>query len=42
MVDTQTAPQIAGELPKSPGSISDAQDAILGLMDSLEEPDEKV
>jgi hypothetical protein len=41
MVDTQTAPQLAGELPKQPGSISEAQDAILGLMDSLEEPEEK-
>ena len=41
MVDTQTAPQLAGELPQSSGSISEAQDAILGLMDSLEEPEEK-
>ena len=41
MVDTQTAPQLAGELPEAPGSISEAQGAILGLMDSLEKPEEE-
>jgi len=41
MVDTQTAPQIAGELPKEPGSISEAQDAFLSLMDSNEKPEEE-
>ena len=41
MVDTQEAPQIAGELPKAPGSISEAQDALLGLMDSIEKPEEE-
>ena len=39
MVDTQSAPQLAGELPKSPGSISEAQDAFIGLMDSFEKPE---
>ena len=41
MVDTQEAPHLAGELPKSPGSISEAQDALLGLMDSIEKPEEE-
>ena len=41
MVDTQSAPQLAGELPKSPGSISEAQDAFIGLMDSFEKPEEE-
>ena len=41
MVDTQEAPHLAGDLPKEPGSISEAQDAFLGLMDSIEKPEEE-
>ena len=41
MVDNQSGPQLVGELPETPGSISEAQDAILGLMDSLEKPEEE-
>ena len=41
MVDTQEAPHLAGDLPKAPGSISEAQDALLGLMDSIEKPEEE-
>jgi hypothetical protein len=41
MVDTQSAPQLVGELPKEPGSIAEAQDAFLGLMDSIEKPEEE-
>jgi hypothetical protein len=41
MVDTQAAPHLTGELPKEPGSISEAQDALLGLMDSIEKPEEE-
>ena len=33
MVDTQSAPQLAGERPELPGSLHEAQNAILGLMD---------
>jgi hypothetical protein len=40
MVDTQSAPQLAGERPELPGSLHEAQNAILGLMDSIENPQE--
>jgi len=41
MVDTQQNPQIAGELPQDPGSVGTAQEALLSLLDSAEEPVEE-
>ena len=41
MVDTQQNPQIVGELPEDPTSIGTAQEALLSLLDSAEEPVEE-
>ena len=41
MVDNVTDPQPTAGLPKDPGSIAAAQDALLGLMDSAEKPEEE-
>lgn len=41
MVDTQQNPQIVGELPADPGSIGTAQEALLGLLESADKPEEK-
>tara|TARA_R100001015_G_C4634760_1_gene202005 strand:- start:1332 stop:2405 length:1074 start_codon:yes stop_codon:yes gene_type:complete len=38
MVDNIADPQLVGEQPRSTGSLTEAQDAILGLMDSIENP----
>jgi len=38
MVDNRTDPQIVGELAQDPGSIVAAQEALLGLLDSQENP----
>jgi|TARA_Y100000310_G_scaffold117045_1_gene115736 hypothetical protein len=38
MVDTQTDPQVVGELAQDVGSIVTAQKALLGLLDSQEKP----
>jgi len=38
MVDNVQDPQLARERPATPGSLSEAQDAFLGLMDSFENP----
>ena len=38
MADTQAAPQLSETAQSEPGSISQAQSAILGLLDSTEEP----
>ncbi len=40
-MDNQTDPHIAGELARDPGSISTAQEAFLGLLDSQEKPKEE-
>jgi len=40
-VDTQQNPQIVGELPEDPTSIGTAQEALLSLLDSAEEPVEE-
>ncbi len=41
MVDTQPDPQVVGELAGDPGSIGTAQEALLSLLDSAEEPVEE-
>ena len=41
MVDTQQNPQIVGELPEAPTSIGTAQEALLSLLNSADEPVEK-
>ena len=41
MVDNVTDPQPTAGLPKDPGSLAAAQDALLGLMDSAEKPEEE-
>jgi hypothetical protein len=41
MVDTQQNPQIVGELPEDPTSIGTAQEALLSLLNSADEPVEK-
>ena len=41
MVDNRTDPQIVGELAQDPGSIGAAQEALLGLLDSTEKPEEE-
>jgi len=41
MVDNRTDPQIVGELAQDPGSIVSAQEALLGLLDSQEKPEEE-
>ena len=41
MVDNLTDPQPTAGLPKDPGSLAAAQDALLGLMDSAEKPEEE-
>ena len=41
MVDNRTDPQIVGELAQDPGSIVSAQEALLGLLDSQENPEEE-
>ena len=41
MVDNLTDPQPTAGLPKDPGSLAAAQDALLGLMDSEEKPEEE-
>ena len=38
MADTQDAPSIAGEVPRDSGSLTETQNAILGLLNSEEEP----
>ena len=38
MADTQEAPSIAGEVPRDSGSLTETQNAILGLLNSEEEP----
>ena len=38
MADTQEAPQLPESAPGEPGSISQAQNALLGLLNSEEEP----
>ena len=38
MADTQEAPQLPESAPGEPGSISQAQNALLGLLSSEEEP----
>ena len=41
MVDNRADPQIVGELAQDPGSIGAAQEALLGLLDSQEKPEEE-
>ena len=41
MVDNRADPQIVGELAQDPGSIGAAQEALLGLLDSQEKPQEE-
>ena len=41
MVDNRADPQIVGELAQDPGSIRTAQEALLGLLDSQEKPQEE-
>ena len=41
MVDSRADPQIVGELAQDPGSIGAAQEALLGLLDSQEKPEEE-
>ena len=41
MVDNRADPQIVGELAQDPGSIVSAQEALLGLLDSQEKPEEE-
>ena len=41
MVDNRADPQIVGELAQDPGSIGAAQEALLGLLDSQEQPEEE-
>jgi len=41
MVDNRTDPQIVGELAQDPGSIVSAQEALLGLLDSQENPEKE-
>jgi len=41
MADTQDAPQTVEPLPQLPGSMGEAQEALLGLMDSVEETPKK-
>ena len=40
-MDNRADPQIVGELAQDPGSITTAQEALLGLLDSKEEPKEE-
>ncbi len=42
MADTQDAPSVAGDQPGEAGSITATQNAILGLLNSEEEPPEKL
>jgi len=41
MVDNRADPQIVGELAQDPGSIVSAQEALLGLLDSQENPEKE-
>jgi|TARA_R110002051_G_scaffold124377_2_gene197540 hypothetical protein len=41
MVDNRSDPQIVGELAQDPGSVGAAQEALLGLLDSQEKPQEE-
>ena len=41
MVDNRADPQIVGELAQDPGSVGAAQEALLGLLDSQEKPQEE-
>ena len=41
MVDNRTDPQIVGELAQDPGSVLTAQEALLGLLDSQENPEKE-